>query len=60
MASGAPVALPPEVAEVYLNDPDAYPTYGCDGCGYLMPTRSRPRADGTYRHIAWYLGECPV
>lgn len=57
---GAPVALPPHVAEVYLADPDAFPTLACEDCGYLMPTRGRLRPDGSFRHIAGYVGECPV
>ena len=60
LASGAPVAMPPHVAEVYLGDPRAYPADRCDGCGYLLPTRSTIREDGSYRHIARYLGQCPV
>jgi hypothetical protein len=60
LTSGAPVAMPPIVAEVYLADPDAYPANPCGGCGYLLPTRSTVRPDGTYRHLAWYMGECPV
>jgi hypothetical protein len=60
LVSGAPVALPPDVAEIYLNDPDAFPTTPCEGCGYLLPTQSKLRPDGTYRHIGWYLGACPV
>jgi hypothetical protein len=60
VTSGAPVALPPHVAEVYLTDPQAYPTNPCEGCGYLLPTRSKIRQDGTYRHIAGYVGECPA
>ena len=60
LASGAPVAMPPNVAEIYFNDPQAYPANRCDGCGYLLPTRSTLRSDGTYRHIATYDGVCPV
>jgi hypothetical protein len=60
LATGAPVAMPPNVAEVYLNDPRAYPADPCEACGYLLPTRSTLRADGTYRHLARYLGVCPV
>jgi hypothetical protein len=58
--SGAPVAMLPDVADVYLNDPDAYPANPCSGCGYLMPTRSKIRPDGSYDHIATYDGDCPV
>jgi hypothetical protein len=60
LLSGAPVSLAPSVAEVYLNDPEAYPMASCERCGYLMPTRSKIRPDGSFRHIGWYLGECPV
>jgi hypothetical protein len=60
LGSRAPVAMPPEVTEVYLTDPDAYPANPCEGCGYLLPMRSKIRRDGSYRHIATYEGECPV
>jgi hypothetical protein len=60
MTSGAPVALPPDVAAVYLEAADAYPANACEGCGYLMPMRATIRPDGTYRHIATYRGSCPV
>jgi hypothetical protein len=60
LASGAPVALPPNVAEIYLSDPDAYPTNPCDSCGYLLPTQSKISPNGTYQHVGWYLGACPV
>lgn len=60
MGTGAPVALPPNVAEVYLSDADAVPASPCDRCAYLMPTQSRLRPDGTYRHVGRYLGACPV
>ena len=59
MATGAPVAMPPNVAEVYLHDCWAYPTNRCEGCDYLMPTQSTIRSDGTYRHGGWYRGSCP-
>jgi hypothetical protein len=60
LMTGAPVAMPPNVAEVYLHDSQAYPASPCDGCGYLLPTQSTIRPDGGYRHIGVYLGECPV
>ena len=60
LATGSPVAMPPNVAEVYLNDPEAYPADRCEGCDYLLPTRSKIRPDGSYRRIARYLGTCPV
>jgi hypothetical protein len=60
MTTGDPVTMPPNVAQVYLDDPNAYPANPCEGCGYLLPTRSRIRPDGTYKHIAVYVGICPV
>ena len=60
MDTGAPVSLAPSVAEVYLSDPDAFPANACEGCGYLLPTQSKVRPDGTYRHVGRYLGACPV
>jgi hypothetical protein len=60
LTSGALVAMPPNVAGVYLNDPQAYPADRCEECGYLLPARSKIRPDGSYRHMARYLGACPV
>ena len=60
MTSGEPVAMPPNVAEVYLSDPQAYPANPCEGCGYLLPAQARLRPDGSYRHVGLYLGACPV
>jgi hypothetical protein len=57
---GTPLSLAPSVAEIYLADPDAFPTNACEGCRYLLPTQSTFRPDGTYKHRGWYLGECPV
>jgi hypothetical protein len=48
---GAPVALPPEVARVYLEHPDAAPAAPCAGCGYRLPARGGRPA---------YTGACPV
>jgi hypothetical protein len=58
--TGAPVALPPEVAQIYVDDPDAVPARPCDRCGYLLPMRAKLRADRTYRFLASYDGPCPV
>jgi hypothetical protein len=54
------VSLAPAVAEVYLRDPQAYPANTCEGCGYLLPAKTKVRPDGTYRHLGLYLGTCPV
>ena len=58
--NGTPVSLAPGVAEVYLEDPDAYPANPCEGCGYLLPTQATVRPDGRFRHRGLYVGTCPV
>jgi hypothetical protein len=61
MATGAPLSLIPELAEVYRSDPDAFPANPCGGCGYLLPTRARLRQDSTYIFLRGvYVGICPV
>ena len=60
MQSGGSPLLPPHVADVYLSDPDAFPANRCEGCDYLLPVQSKLRADGTYRHLRLYEGECPA
>lgn len=52
--------LPPNVADVYLFDPKAFPANPCEECGYLLPMQSKLRADGTYHHLRLYEGECPA
>jgi hypothetical protein len=59
MEDGTPVVLPPDVAQVYVEDPDAWPLDRCAGCRYLLPMRAKLRADGTFRVIASYSGPCP-
>ena len=47
---GVPVTLPPDVAQVYVDHPDAVPAVPCPACGYLLPGR-----DGRLA----YDGPCP-
>src|SRR5579864_2891037 len=35
---GGPLALPAEVAEVYLREPETLPLHTCTNCGYRTPT----------------------
>jgi hypothetical protein len=51
LGHGAPVALSPDVARVYLEHPDAAPGRPCSGCGYRLPARGGRLA---------YAGACPV
>jgi hypothetical protein len=61
MATGAPLTLIPELAEVYRSNTNAFPAHPCGGCGYLLPTRARLRPDGTYMFLRGvYVGICPV
>jgi hypothetical protein len=60
VTTGSPVALSPEVAQIYVDDPDAVPARACMQCGYLLPMRAKLRADRTYRFLASYDGPCPV
>ena len=39
------LGLPPNVADVYVNDPDAFPAQPCEGCDYLLPMQSKLRAE---------------
>jgi len=59
MQDGTPTVLPVEVAQVYVEDPDAWPLRRCEGCRYLLPEQARLCADGTFRVIARYSGTCP-
>jgi hypothetical protein len=47
-------AMPPEVAEVYMANPDALPLHDCEDCGYKLPHgyfESCPLCGG---RIGWY------
>jgi hypothetical protein len=59
MKDGSPALLPAEVAQVYVDDADAWPVRACTGCGYRLPTRAKLRADRSFREIALYEGACP-
>jgi hypothetical protein len=56
---GSPALLPPQVAQVYADDPDAWPLRCCAACGYRLPTRAKLRPDRSFREIALYEGVCP-
>jgi hypothetical protein len=58
--TGCPVSLAPEVAEVYLADPDAWPMSSCESCGYPLPMRGTVQPDGSFSDVAYYVGRCPV
>jgi hypothetical protein len=47
---GAPAVLPADVAQVYVDYPNAMPGSPCSDCGYLLPTQGDWLA---------YTGACP-
>lgn len=53
---GGPLALPAEVAEVYLREPETLPLHTCTSCGYRTPTFV---GHGYDKHPA-YFSRCPL
>jgi hypothetical protein len=51
-----PYALPANVAEVYLKDPQAYPEHECEKCCYRVPV-TKDSATGTVKR---YFPQCPL
>ena len=51
MTQGVPVALPPSIAQVYIDHADTVPGAPCPGCSYLLPARGGRLA---------FTGACPV
>ena len=60
LGTGAPLTLPPEVARVYLDDPDAWARDDCEGCGYLAPVRCRRTGRGWLDPLLHYFPRCPL
>ncbi len=50
-----PLALPREVAQIYLDDPDALDVAECALCGFRVPTRTRSPGYGKA-----YFDVCPL
>jgi hypothetical protein len=57
---GTPLALPPEVAQIYVDDPDAYARDDCEDCGYLAPLRARVTRVQNLIVIHRYFPSCPL
>jgi hypothetical protein len=58
MERDVPVALPPEVAQVYLDQPGAVAGHAWRDCGYLLPSvRGRLAYDGPCPCCAVVNGE---
>jgi hypothetical protein len=60
MRDDTPASLTPDTAQVYVDDPDAWPLSRCERCRYLLPMRAALLADGTFRVVGQYDGECPA
>lgn len=39
MGDPRPIALPPKIAAIYIDEPAAWPLAECRSCGYRMPAR---------------------
>jgi hypothetical protein len=53
-----PEALPRELVQVYLDDPDAEPLHDCARCGVAVPVHPAPRGAGGAEFA--YFRLCPV
>ena len=56
--TGGPLDLRPEVAEVYLADPDAWPLDRCADCGYLWPVQCEPLGRWGLEVVGRYTRRC--
>ena len=60
LSQGTPLEFPPEVAIVYLGDPNAKPVHDCADCGYPLPfTWARPLSKPP-RPVTAYFDCCPL
>jgi hypothetical protein len=58
--TNASVSLTPDIAQIYVTDPDAIPARECDGCRYLLPIKGRLRPDGSIERLDDYAVTCPI
>ena len=56
--TGAPLHLRPELAQVYLDDPDAWARDVCAACGFLWPIRARHLGQGRLTVLGTYTDHC--
>lgn len=55
-----PQELPPELVQVYLDDPEAVPLHDCESCGVAIPVRPN-RIDGLEAEPEQtYFPTCPI
>jgi hypothetical protein len=55
-----PAALPPQVAQVYIEDPKALPIQDCEDCGYLVPATAPAWSAAGHRPGRSYFERCPL
>ena len=56
--TGAPLHLRPELAQVYVDDPDAWARDICVACGFLWPIRARSDGRGRLTVLSSYCARC--
>lgn len=57
---GRPLALPAEVAAIYLTDNNAEPLQHCEGCGYALPVSENAPFAKPPRIDRAYFEQCPL
>jgi hypothetical protein len=56
---GLPLALPPAVAQVYLDDPGVVAIHDCEDCGYEVPIGYAEHANPP-KPVRIYFDRCPL
>ena len=57
---GLPLALPPAVAQVYLNDPNSIAIHDCEDCGYEVPIGCALSNTSPPKPVRSYFERCPL
>jgi hypothetical protein len=57
---GLPLALPPAVAQVYLDDPGVVAIYDCEDCGYEVPIGYAEPHTSPPKPVRRYFDQCPL
>jgi hypothetical protein len=57
---GLPLALPPAVAQVYLDDPGSIAIHDCEDCGYEVPIGYSESLGSPAKAVRRYFDRCPL
>ena len=57
---GLPLALPPVVAQVYLDDPGVVAIHDCENCGYEVPMGYGEPHASPAKPLRIYFDRCPL